>query len=101
MKKWDEYVGEATKSKYEVYHETYTDATREAIDYAEANGYTVDEDERFKAIGLGPRKPSKGETVDVILPLYKDGKLQRKTLHIQVYNRETNRKTYELTCYVS
>jgi hypothetical protein len=106
MQTWDKLIletiaTEATKKNYELYHETYSSAIKEAGDYAEANGYKVDDDDHFNQVAAGPRKPSRDETVRHSIKLTKDGKVQRKALQIQVYNRGTDKKPYELNCYIS
>lgn len=94
-------INEASKSKFEINHEQYYEAMAEAKDYIEKNGYTVSDDEWHKKVTVGPRKPANGETNRITLKLEKDGKEQRKLAHIQVYNRETRVKTYELNMYIS
>lgn len=85
-------------SNYEVYHDTYTSAINGALDYAEKKGYEYDKDETFTKIGTGPRKPTEGETNRFNITLFKDGKEQKKMLHIQVYGMN---KKYELNCYIN
>jgi hypothetical protein len=46
---------------------------------------------------MGPRKPSEGKTNSFSIQLSKDGKLQRKQLHIQVYGMKNS---YELNAYI-
>jgi hypothetical protein len=90
-----------TKSKYELYHDSYTKAINTALNYAEKNGYTTDDEERADIIGLKSSRPKDGKTERVTLPIYKNGKKQRKHLHIQVYNRGISGNTYELNTYIS
>ena len=85
------------KSDYEVYHKSYTSAINAARDYAEKNGYEINDDDAFTKIGMGPRKPSEGKTNRFSIELSKDGKVQRKMLQIQVYGMKTK---YELNCYI-
>lgn len=89
------------ESKYEVYHDTYTSAIQAAEDYAVKQGYEIDQEEMSNKIGLGPAKPKGGQTNKFTITLYKNGKEQRKALHIQVYNRETNGNEFELNTYIS
>lgn len=77
------------KSEYPVYHFTYTSAINAAKEYAEKKGYEVDDEDSFRKIGTGPRKPSAGKTNRVSVELTKGGKPQKKLLHIQVYNMGT------------
>jgi hypothetical protein len=91
-----ESVNEA-QAKYDVYHNSYTSAIQSAKEYAEKQGYTINDDDSFTKIGLGPRKPSEGKTNRFSIELSKDGKVQRKMLQIQVYGM---RNKYELNCYI-
>ena len=85
------------EAKFEVYHNSYTSAINAAREYAEKQGYTINDDDSFTKIGMGPRKPSEGKTNKFSIELSKDGKVQRKQLHIQVYGMKTK---YELNCYI-
>jgi hypothetical protein len=89
-------VSEA-KSDYEVYHKSYTSAIQAAKEYAEKKGYEINDDDSFRQIGMGPRKPSEGKTNKFSIELSKDGKVQRKKLQIQVYGM---RNSYELNAYI-
>jgi hypothetical protein len=90
--------GAKNKSEYEVYHKTYTSAINSALEYAEKKGYTYDKEETASEIGLGPRKPDEGKTNRFTISLKKDGKEQKKSLHIQVYGMK---ERYELNCYIN
>ena len=85
------------KSDYEVYHKSYTSAINAAKAYAEKKGYEINDDDSFRQIGMGPRKPSEGKTNKFSIELSKDGKVQRKKLQIQVYGM---RNSYELNAYI-
>jgi hypothetical protein len=85
------------KNDYQVYHNTFSSAVQTAGDYAKNFGYELNDDEWFTKIGTGPKKPSEGETNRYSLSLYKDGKEQRKMLHIQVYGMKNK---YELNAYI-
>ncbi len=95
LDKMRESVNEATDFK--VYHKSYTEAIQTAKEYALKKGYMVDEDDSFRKIGMGPRKPSEGKTVKVSVELTKGGKPSNKQLHIQVYGMKNG---YELNCYI-
>lgn len=84
--------------RYDIYHETYTSAVNEALDYATKNGYTYDQDEVATEIGLGPRKPDEGVTNRFSITLFKNGVQTKKMLHIQIYGMKRN---YELNCYIN
>jgi hypothetical protein len=85
------------KSDYEVYHKSYTSAINAAKAYAEKKGYEINDDDSFRQIGMGPRKPSEGKTNKFSIELSKDGKVQRKKLQIQVYGMKNS---YELNAYI-
>ena len=87
------------KSDYEIYHASYTQCIEEARKYVEKNGYTVDDDDMFSIVGMGPKKPSAGKTNKLHIPLYKNGKPQKKELHVQVYGMDKG--NYELNMYIS
>ena len=91
-----ESVNEA-QAKYDVYHDSYTSAIQSAKEYAEKQGYTINDDDSFRKIGMGPRKPSEGKTNSFSIELSYGGKDSRKQLHIQVYGM---RNKYELNCYI-
>ena len=91
-----ESVNEA-KAPYEVYHKSYTSAIQAAKAYAEKKGYEINDDDSFRQIGMGPRKPSEGKTNKFSIELSKDGKIQRKKLQIQVYGMKNS---YELNAYI-
>ena len=90
-------------SGYELYHNSYSSAIREALDFASSNGYSVDDDEVFSKIGSGPRKPQPGNTNRFSLSLTKNGRPVREALHLQVYNMGDDRRSspYELNVYIA
>jgi hypothetical protein len=104
------------KSDYPVYHYTYTSAIQSARDYAEKKGYEIDDEDAFRKIGMGPKKPSDGKTNRFSIELTKNGKPQKKMLHIQVYGMGTYKRNtdgsktrslyggqneYELNAYIN
>jgi hypothetical protein len=91
------YIKEA-KSNYDVYHNSYTSAIQSAREYAEKQGYEINDDDAFRQIGMGPKKPSEGKTNRFSIELSKDGKVQRKRLQIQVYGMKNK---YELNTYIN
>jgi len=88
-----------SKSDYEIYHDSYTSALSEVLDFVARNGYKVDEDLWFTNVSSGPRKPSAGKTNSFTLELEKGGKPTRKVVSFQVYGLESGR--YELNAYIS
>ena len=95
MIKLKDLLSEASDLK--VYHKSYTEAIQTAKEYALKKGYMVDDDS-FRKIGMGPRKPSEGKSVRVSVELTKGDKPTKKQLHIQVYGMKNG---YELNCYVN
>jgi len=85
------------KAPFEVYHKSYTSAIEAAREYAEKKGFEIDNDDAFTKIGVGPKKPSEGKTNSFSIRLSKDGKEQKKQLHIQVYGMKNS---YELNAYI-
>jgi hypothetical protein len=85
------------KHDLETYHKSYTSAINAAKEYAEKKGYEINDDDSFRKIGMGPRKPSEGKTNKVSVELSKGGKPSNKQLHIQVYGMKNG---YELNCYI-
>lgn len=85
-------------NKLPVYHDTFSSAVQAAGEYAKSKGYELNEDEWFTTIATGPRKPQEGKTNRYTLALFKDGKEQRKALHIQVYGMNNG---YELNTYIA
>lgn len=86
------------KKSYEIYHNSYTSAINAALEYAEMQGYSYDQEEVANQIGLGPKKPSEGQTNRFTITLYKNGVESKKALQIQVYGM---REKYELNCYIA
>lgn len=98
-RKVNENVNESKKNNNDdVYHKSYTSAVNAALEYAEKKGYTYDQEEVSSEIGLGPKKPKEGDTNRFTISLKKDGKEQKKALHIQIYGMK---EKYELNCYIN
>ena len=86
---------------YEVYHYTYSSAVQEARAWAISRGYEISDVEWFNNVSTGPARPRGGKTNRLRLELTKYGKVQRKYLQIQVYNRGVPGNTYELNAYIN
>jgi len=82
----------------DVYHKSYTHAIEAAEVYARKKGYEIDDDEMFTKVAMNSKRPSVGKTTRVSLELLKNGKPQRKMLHIQVYGMKNG---YELNTYIN
>jgi len=96
MKTLSKYLQEA-KQDYKVYHKSYREAVEEILEFAESKGYTLDEDDIWNHITTGFGKPSNSETNKIHLPIFKNGKEQKKQLHAQVYNMGN---AFELNIYI-
>ena len=92
----EESVNEAVD--VETYHKSYTHAIEAAEVYARKKGYTIEDDEMFTKVGMNSKRPSVGKTTRVSLELLKNGKPQKKMLHIQVYGMKNG---YELNAYIN
>jgi hypothetical protein len=85
------------KDKFDIYHKDFSSAVQHARKQAEKRGYTVDDDEWFRNVASGPRRPGTGKTNSYNIELLdKNGKSTRKKLSMQVYNTG---KSYELNMY--
>ena len=95
VKLFEQFVNE--KSDYPVYHNTYSSAVDAALEYAKSKGYEINDDDVWNEISVGPKKPSEGVTNKASIGLTKDGKPQRKMLHLQIYGMKNR---YELNTYI-
>jgi len=95
VKLFEQFVNE--KSDYIVYHNTYSSAVDAALEYAKSKGYEINDDDVWNEISVGPKKPSEGVTNKASIGLTKDGKPQRKMLHLQIYGMKNR---YELNTYI-
>jgi DNA-binding MarR family transcriptional regulator len=87
------------ESDYKVMHKTFTDAVNTAKEKAEKAGYTIDDDEWFRKVSSGPRKPGTDKTNKYSIDLMtKKGNPAKKYLQIQVYNTGN---AYELNTYIN
>jgi hypothetical protein len=88
--------------KDEIYFDTFSEAVGKAKSYAESKGYEIDEDDWWRKITTGSGRPKEGKTTRSSIGLIKNGKPQKKSLHIQVYNMGLSFKNnYELNYYIS
>lgn len=91
-------LSEAKNVTHQTYHNTYSSAVDEALEFAKKRGYEVDKEEVAHRIGLGPKKPKEGKTNRFSLSLKKNGKEQKVELHFQIYGMK---EKYELNAYIS
>ena len=99
--KFRESLNEKKDSAADLYFDTYSAAVQHAKAQAEKKGFEVVEDDWFTQVTTGKGKPGRGKTTRHTLKLLKNDKPVRKSLAIQVYNRDTNKNTYELNMYIS
>ena len=86
-------------TEYKILHKDFTSAAQTAFSIAEKQGFKIDEDEWFRKVSSGPRKPSNGKTNSYHIELMKtDDKPTKKMLHFQVYNTGNS---YELNAYIN
>lgn len=95
-------VRRKSKYSYEIHHTLFSNAVSEALELAKRLGFEVDEDDLFRQVTTGPRKPSKGKTNSYKIELTKNGKPVKNMLVFQVYGLDgpTN-NNYELNAYIS
>jgi hypothetical protein len=98
LKEYSQFVNEA-KEDFQVYHNQYSSVIDEVEKYAKSKGYDLDQEEYGNAYVDAFFKPKEGSTKKDTLALYKNGKEQRKALHIQIYGRGANK--YELNMYIN
>lgn len=84
---------------FKVYHRLYSSAIDEITKYIDTVGYTYKEDDITNAYIDGFFKPKEGETKKDSIPLYKNGKEQKKMLHVQIYNM--GKSGFELNMYIN
>jgi hypothetical protein len=87
------------KSNYPVLHDTLHSAIQTALSHTKKDGYEISDEEEFNKVTTAYKNLGIGKTDEFHLELYKNGKPQRKMLHIQVYRMDTGR--YELNFYVA
>jgi hypothetical protein len=91
-------MSESVNENDGVYFKSYTAAIEAARAAALKKGFEVEDDEMFTKVGMNSKRPSVGKTTRVSLELVKNGKPQRKMLHIQVYGMKNG---YELNSYIN
>jgi len=94
----DQFLNES-KSDFQVYHNQYSSAIDEVEKYANKMGYDLDKEEYGNAYIDAFFKPNDGQTKKDTLALYKNGKEQKKAIHVQIYGM--GNKKYELNMYIN
>ena len=85
----------------DTYFNTYSSALSFMRNSVEKRGYTISDDEWFREVNVGPKKPSEDKTNRLSLSLMKGDKETKKKVHVQVYNRGNEVKNnYELNFYI-
>ena len=97
VKLFEQFVTEA-QSDFQVYHNQYSSAIDEIEKYAKKMGYELDREEYANAYTDAFFKPKDGQTKKDTLTLYKNGKEQRKALHVQIYGMGNK---FELNAYIN
>ncbi|MBT5995855.1 MAG: hypothetical protein HOG73_09050, partial [Candidatus Marinimicrobia bacterium] len=89
-------------SKYTIYHKTFTSAATHAKDYAEKQGYDLDDGDWNREVTMGGAsgrgRPGEGKTKRFNIGLEKNGKPQKKRLQFQVFGMPKG--SYELNMYI-
>ena len=89
------------KSSYEIYHDSMSAAFTEVENELAKKGMAIEAESRWNDVATGPAKPGRGKTNRYNLALTdKNGKTIKKRVQVQIYNRETSTKTFELNMYV-
>lgn len=85
-----------------IYHDSYSGAVQYAKEQVENKGISIDEEDWWNEVAMGPGRPKDGKTVRHSISLYKNGKMLKKALQIQVYNRGNETKNnFELNFYIA
>lgn len=82
----------------EEFYKTYSSAIDSVKDSAEEAGYELDMDEYGNAYTDAFDKPKEGQTKENSITLYKNGKKQRKAIHVSIYGRKNG---FEVTTYIN
>ena len=100
MAKTADYVVESINEEY---YKSASEAADTARKYAEKKGFDIDENDWQTQIALGGKhnrlRPGVGKTHKFSIGLSKNGKPQKKMLHISLYGMSSGK--YELTQYIN
>jgi|TARA_R110000851_G_scaffold230898_10_gene383792 hypothetical protein len=89
------------KTSYALYHDTMSAAFVEVENELAKKGMAIEAESRWSDVATGPAKPGRGKTNRYNLALTdKSGKNIKKRVQVQIYNRESATKTFELNMYV-
>ena len=98
IKTFESFINEGSIGDY---YDTFEEAMDDVQLGMEAEGLTFDEKEWTKTVEVGKKPPRPGETFETSIPLYKNGRKAKQMVHIQVYNRGTGTRPFELTYHIS
>jgi hypothetical protein len=93
VKLYEQFVNES-----EDFYKSYGEAIDAVQAYAQSKGYDLDQEEYGFAYTDASDKPKNGETKEEHITLYKNGKEQKKALHVSMYGRNGG---FEVTMYIN
>ena len=93
VKLYEQFVNESDD-----FYKSYGEAIDAVQAYAQSKGYELDQEEYGFAYTDASDKPKNGETKEEHITLYKNGKEQKKALHVSMYGRNGG---FEITMYIN
>ena len=87
------------EAKEQVYFNTFSGAVQYAESQVKKKGYEVDEDDWWRKVATGPKKPSAGKTNRYTIELTKGGQPNNSTLSMQVFGMASGK--FELNFYMN
>lgn len=93
VKLYEQFVNESDD-----FYKSYGEAIDAVQAYAQSKGYELDQEEYGFAYTDASDKPKNGETKEEHITLYKNGREQKKALHVSMYGRNGG---FEVTMYIN
>ena len=93
VKLYEQFINESDD-----FYKSYGEAIDAVQAYAQSKGYELDQEEYGFAYTDASDKPKNGETKEKHITLYKNGREQRKALHVSMYGRSGG---FEVTMYIN
>lgn len=93
IKVYEQFVNESDD-----FYKSYGEAIDAVQAYAQSKGYELDQEEYGFAYTDASDKPKNGETKEEHITLYKNGREQKKALHVSMYGRNGG---FEVTMYIN
>lgn len=93
VKLYEQFVNESDD-----FYKSYGEAINAVQAYAQSKGYELDQEEYGFAYTDASDKPKNGETKEEHITLYKNGREQKKALHVSMYGRNGG---FEVTMYIN